>query len=221
MDNKLSKAVLVGIAGSNNAFSLSIYYLKALAYNDPEIRDQWDISIIQHPLINVNRRDIEVLPLIDRIVNAKPDLIGFSCYMWNVNVFDEIAQVLRKRIPKAKIIWGGSEMSSDYLMQGKFDKLEMDFCVSGEGEVTFQEFLRNQAFGVPDLSNIPGLAYRQSTSESFKINPKREALEILHDVPSPFLTGVVDDEVLLRPKVEANIETQRGCNLRCSYCTYL
>ena len=220
MDNKLSKAVLVGIAGSNNAFSLSIYNLKAFAYNDPEIRDQWDISIIQHPLINVNRRDIEVLPLIDRIVNAKPGLIGFSCYMWNVNVFDEIAQVLRKRIPKAKIIWGGSEMSSDYLMQGKFDKLEMDFCVSGEGEVTFQEFLRNQAFGVPDLSNIPGLAYRQSTSEPFKINPKREALEILHDVPSPFLTGVVDDEVLLRPKVEANIETQRGCNLRCSYCTY-
>jgi radical SAM superfamily enzyme YgiQ (UPF0313 family) len=140
--------------------------------------------------------------------------------MWNVDVFDEVAQVLRERIPKAKIIWGGSEMSSDYLMQGKFDKLEMDFCVSGEGEVTFQEFLRNQAFGVPDLSSIPGLAYRQSTAEPFKINPKREALEILHDVPSPFLTGVVDDEVLLRPKVEANIETQRGCNLRCSYCTY-
>ena len=104
LENKLSKAVLVGIAGSNNAFSLSIYNLKAFAYNDPEIRDQWDISIIQHPLINVNRKDIEILPLTDRIVNAKPDLIGFSCYMWNVNVFDEIAQVLRKRIPKAKII---------------------------------------------------------------------------------------------------------------------
>ena len=103
MDNKLSKAVLVGIAGSNNAFSLSIYNLKSFAYNDPEIRDKWDISIIQHPLINVNRKDMEVLPLIDRIVNAKPDLVGFSCYMWNVNVFDEIAQALRKRIP-VKII---------------------------------------------------------------------------------------------------------------------
>ena len=220
LDKKSSKAVLVGIAGSNNAFSLSIYNLKAFAYNDPAIRDQWDISIIQHPLINVNRKDIEILPLINRIVNAKPNLVGFSCYMWNVNVFGEIAQTLRKRIPKVKIMWGGSEMSSDYLAQGKFDKLEMDFCVSGEGEVTFQEFLRNQAFGVPGLSSISGLAYRQSTAEPFKINPKREALARLHDVPSPFLTGVVDDEVLLRPKVEANIETQRGCNLRCSYCTY-
>jgi radical SAM superfamily enzyme YgiQ (UPF0313 family) len=31
---------------------------------------------------------------------------------------------------------------------------------------------------------------------------------------------VVDDEVLLRPNLEGNIETQRGCNLRCSYCIY-
>jgi radical SAM superfamily enzyme YgiQ (UPF0313 family) len=140
--------------------------------------------------------------------------------MWNVNVFNEIAKVLRKRIPGTKIIWGGSEMSSDFLSQGKFDRFEMDFCVSGEGEVTFLEFLKNQAFGVPKISSIPGLAYRDTPSEPFKINPKREALEVLHDVPSPFLTGVVDDEVLLRPKIEANIETQRGCNLRCSYCTY-
>jgi radical SAM superfamily enzyme YgiQ (UPF0313 family) len=220
LTNQLSKTILVGIAGSNNAFSLSLYNLKAFAYNVPEIRANWDISVIQHPLINVNRKDIEVPPLIDRIVESKPNLVGFSCYMWNVNVFNEIATALRTRIPKTKIIWGGSEMSSDFLVQGKFDKFEMDFCVSGEGEVTFLEFLKNQTFGVPELSKIPGLAYRDKPSEPFKINPKREALEVLHDIPSPFLTGVVDDEVLLRPKIEANIETQRGCNLRCSYCTY-
>ncbi|MCS5622695.1 MAG: cobalamin B12-binding domain-containing protein, partial [Candidatus Marinimicrobia bacterium] len=140
MDKKLSKAVLVGIAGSNNAFSLSLYNLKSYAYSDSEIRSNWDISIIQHPLINVNRQDMEVPPLIDRIVSINPSLVGFSCYMWNVNVFTEIAQTLRKRIPNAKIIWGGSEMSSDYLLQGKFDGLEMDFCISGEGEISFLEF---------------------------------------------------------------------------------
>ena len=220
MTNQLSKAILVGIAGSNNAFSLSLYNLKAFAYNVPEIRAKWDLSIIQHPLINVNRKDIEIPPLVGRIVESKPSLVGFSCYMWNVNVFNEIAKALRERIPDTKIIWGGSEMSSDFLLQGKFDKFEMDFCVSGEGEVTFLEFLKNQSFGVPEISSIPGLAYRDHSSEPFKINSKREALEVLHDVPSPFLTGVVDDEVLLRPKIEANIETQRGCNLRCSYCTY-
>ena len=147
MTNQLSKAILVGIAGSNNAFSLSLYNLKAFAYNVPEIRAKWDLSIIQHPLINVNRKDIEIPPLVGRIVESKPSLVGFSCYMWNVNVFNEIAKALRERIPDTKIIWGGSEMSSDFLLQGKFDKFEMDFCVSGEGEVTFLEFLKNQSRG--------------------------------------------------------------------------
>lgn len=45
------KAVLMGVAGSNNAFSLSLYNLKAYSYNDPLIRKNWNISVIQHPII--------------------------------------------------------------------------------------------------------------------------------------------------------------------------
>jgi anaerobic magnesium-protoporphyrin IX monomethyl ester cyclase len=220
VEKKMSKAILVGIAGSYNAFSLSLYNIKAFAYNDPEIRDKWDLSVIQHRFINLSRKDVEVPRLIDQIVEANPDLVAFSCYMWNVNIYNEIARALRKRTPNTKIIWGGPEMSSDYLLQGKFDNFEMDYCVYGEGEKTFLEFLKNQISGVPALPNIPGLAYRDNPTKPFKINSKREPMESLDEVPSPFLTGAVDDEVLLRSKIEGNIETQRGCNLRCSYCIY-
>ena len=55
--NEKMRTVLVGIAGSNNAFSLSLYNLKAFAYNDPEIRKDWDIKVIQSPLIGLFRRD--------------------------------------------------------------------------------------------------------------------------------------------------------------------
>ena len=50
--DKIMKAVLVGIAGSHNAFSLSLYNLKAYAYQNLKIRKHWDINVIQHPLIN-------------------------------------------------------------------------------------------------------------------------------------------------------------------------
>ena len=50
-NNKMN-AVLVGIAGSHNAFSLSLYNLKAYAYQNSGIRKNWKISVIQHPLIN-------------------------------------------------------------------------------------------------------------------------------------------------------------------------
>ena len=46
------KAMLVGRAGSHNAFSLSLYNLKAYAFGDPMIKKNWNIDVIQHPLIN-------------------------------------------------------------------------------------------------------------------------------------------------------------------------
>ena len=55
-DNKMN-AVLVGIAGSHNAFSLSLYNLKAYAYQSTQIRDRWDINVIQKPLINFGEKN--------------------------------------------------------------------------------------------------------------------------------------------------------------------
>ena len=50
--SRKKKVVLVGIAGSHNAFSLSLYNLKAYAYQNLKVRKHWDINVIQHPLIN-------------------------------------------------------------------------------------------------------------------------------------------------------------------------
>ena len=79
--NEKMRTVLVGIAGSNNAFSLSLYNLKAFAYKDSEIRKDWDIKVIQSPLIGLFRRDELLSDLTDKIVSYEPNLVGFSCYM--------------------------------------------------------------------------------------------------------------------------------------------
>jgi radical SAM superfamily enzyme YgiQ (UPF0313 family) len=217
---KPKKAVLVGIAGSNNAFSLSLYNLKTYAYTDADIRQTWDLPVIQHPLINVTQRAEKIPKLVDQIVAQAPDLVAFSCYMWNVDVFQELSGVLRQRLPEAQIVWGGPEIATDYLLNGKYDGFEADFCVSGEGELTFLELLRNRTHGTPALAAIDGLAFRDRGRGPFTVNRRRTPFKSLLEIPSPFLSGVVDDEVLLRRKVQANIETQRGCNLRCSYCIY-
>lgn len=213
-------AVLVGIAGSNNAFSLSLYNLKAYAYTDPQIRKIWNLSVIQHPLINVTQQAERLPKLADTIVAQKPELVCFSCYMWNTSVFGSLAKMLRERLPKVRFVWGGPEIATDYILEGKYNDLEADFLVSGEGELTFLEILRHLSVGQPALANIQGLSYRESGGSSFKVNDKRNPFKSLLEIPSPFMAGVVDDEVLFRRKVQANIETQRGCSLRCSYCVY-
>jgi len=214
-----SRATLVGIAGSNNAFSLSLYNLKAYALAEPSVRQAWAISVIQHPLIAETSQTARIESLVDRIIASKPDLVGFSAYMWNVLVFRLVAAALRERQPETVLVWGGPEIATEYLLEGKFDELEADFLIAGEGEPTFRELLLHQRTGAPEIAAIHGLAWRGEEG-GLVVNRKRQPFDSLLRIPSPFLTGAVDDEVLTRPKVEANIETQRGCNLRCSYCIY-
>lgn len=212
--------MLLGIAGSNNAFSLSLYNLKAYACTDPAIRSAWDLAVIQHPLINVNLRSEKLPRLLEAVVAQQPELVAFSCYMWNTAVLRQLGAGLRERLPQAKLVWGGPEIATDYLLAGQYDDLPADFCVSGEGELTFLELLRHLTRGEPAAAAIPGLAWRPAPGAPFTVNEKRVPFKSLLEIPSPFLTGVVDDEVLLRKGVQANLETQRGCSLRCSYCIY-
>jgi radical SAM superfamily enzyme YgiQ (UPF0313 family) len=220
MSSAKKKAVLVGVAGSHNAFSLSLYNLKAFAYADPATRQGWDISVIQHPLITATHEPTKIPPLVQRIVAARPALLGLSTYMWNVQAFKTLAAEVRKQLPDLAIVWGGPEIATDYLREGQFNDVEADFCVAGEGELTFRELLGWLSTGSPARESIPGLAWRSARGTPLIVNEARQPFDSLLRIPSPFLTGVVDDEVLTRAKIEANIETQRGCNLRCSYCIY-
>jgi len=216
------KATLVGIAGSFNAMSLSLYNLKSYALlTDSGVADQWDIDILQRKLITPGSQVAEQMTAqtVDLIVKSQPELVGFSVYMWNVNVFKGIAQTLRRVLPQAKIIMGGPEIASDYIREGKYDDFEADFLVYGEGEATFRDLLLHLSGGMA-IQDVVGLAYRPQPSAGFTLNMPRPLFKSLQGLPSPYLNGVVDDELLARPKLEANLETQRGCTLKCTYCIY-
>ena len=212
--------VLVGVAGSSRSFSLSLYNLKAYAYGDAEMRSAWDLQVIQHPLIGVDGLSTRVAALAVQVVARNPSLVALSCYMWNLDAFKALSALLRVRLPGAMLVWGGPEISTDYVVAGRYDDLEADFLVSGEGERTFLELLRHLSKGAPALPDIPGLSLRKRGPGPFTVNARRTPFKSLDEVPSPYLTGVVDDQVLQRDRVQANLETQRGCNLRCSYCIY-
>lgn len=217
------KATLVGIAGSFNAMSLSLYNLKSYALlTDSGVADRWDIDILQRKLITPGSQVAEQMTAqtVELIVQSQPDLVGFSVYMWNVNVFRGIAQTLRTLLPNTKIVMGGPEIASDYIREGKYDDFDADFLVYGEGEGTFRELLLCLAGGSLSIDQVAGLAYRPEPSAGFKLNDPRPLFKSLQGLPSPYLNGVVDEEVLGRPKLEANLETQRGCTLKCTYCIY-
>lgn len=220
--SRKKKVVLVGIAGSHNAFSLSLYNLKAYAYQNSKIRKCWNINVIQHPLINLGQiyNKKKLSDLSKKIISKKPNLVGFSSYMWNLDSFLKIAENVKKKFPTTKILLGGPEIATEYVQSSHFDKYAIDYCISGEGELTFLELLLHLENGKPAITDIDGLSHRPNENMPFTVNSKRKPFKSLSEIPSPFLGGIVDEDVLARRGVEANLETQRGCNLRCSYCIY-
>jgi radical SAM superfamily enzyme YgiQ (UPF0313 family) len=155
--------------------------------------------------------------LIEAILEREPGLVGFTCYLWNIERTLWIARELKRRRPSVHIVLGGPEVTGDN--GWVLDSPDYDFAVIGEGEQTFAELLGALRDDV-DARDIPGLfvpsaGARPRYHPSHRPGP-RTPLPDLNLVGSPYLAGILDvadEEMLL-------LETSRGCRFRCKFCYY-
>ena len=155
--------------------------------------------------------------ILAQIYKAQPDVVGFSCYIWNIVPTLQLCSNLRKVLPNLKIVLGGPEVSFDsaeILRRHNF----IDYIVRGEGEVTFYELLQKLISPkvleeLPDISmdEIAGLTFWQNGAVISA--PDRPLLTNLDEIPSPYATGLSDYENRL-----VYYESSRGCPFNCQYC---
>jgi len=187
-----------------NHFSLALGYLKAYALQDHFIRQNTDIEIIDFDTEGLN-----VQQVIYYLSQRKPNIVGFSCYCWNVEKVLDTARILKTIHPDIKIVLGGPEVGpigAKYLREHSF----LDVVIKGEGEITFSELLEYY-LGQAGIEEIAGITYR-SNGQVIE-NPDRPPIENLSEIPSPYLEGLL----IPRDKV-TYIETYRGCIFKCHYC---
>lgn len=140
----------------------------------------------------------------DEIISEKPDVVAFSCYIWNITKTLEVCRLI-KRNHGCRIVLGGPEVA--YRPKDVLEKYEFaDFVLSGEGEWTFPDFLDNLS---GNLNLVAGLTYRNG-SEIITV-PEREYTET---PPSPFSEEFFEN---LSGRI-SYIETARGCPYRCAFC---
>ena len=139
-----------------------------------------------------------------QIINEKPDVVTFSCYIWNITKTLEICSII-KTSSECRIILGGPEAA--YRPRDILEKYDfIDFVLSGEGEWAFPDFLDNMN---GDLSVVAGLSYRKNGE--IIINPEKEYTD---SPPSPY-----SDEFFEKLNGRISyIETARGCPYRCAFC---
>lgn len=185
-------------------FSLALGYLKACALADPDLAARANIDIVDF-CTDCN----DPLQVAYYVAHAKPDIVGLSCYCWNIDVMRHIAEMVRKTMPEARIIAGGPEVTpiaEEFLAANP----SFDVVIRGEGEATFAELLRALTNG-GSAADVAGISYRES--EHVFANDERPLIEDLDSIPSPYLTG------MLKPRDNVTyLETYRGCPYRCAYC---
>lgn len=182
------KTLLIGINSKYIHPTLSIYQL---AYNTT-----YPVTLKEFTIKD------SVTKIVSYINNEKPDLVGFSVYIWNINIVKEIIKYIRET--NAMILLGGPEVSynaKDYILSN-----EADFVINNEGEESFHLLLDALNNNTP-LYDVPNLVYKdEKIVETNTILPNLENVKLA-------TTNVLDYKNRI-----VYLESSRGCPYRCSYC---
>jgi radical SAM superfamily enzyme YgiQ (UPF0313 family) len=161
--------------------------------------------------------------LVAAILDRDPWLVGFTCYLWNIDRTLWLCARLKQRRPELRIVLGGPEITLDNAWV--LEQPCVDFAVIGEGEQTFADLLlallqeETPPIPIPGLLTLvnPAISGQRSaiTAKRLAFVP-RSPLHDLDGVSSPYLAGILDaaDEQMLL------LETIRGCIFKCKFCYY-
>ncbi len=202
--------LLVAINAKYIHSNLAVYSLRA--YARKYLTGPADIRIGEY---TINQPVGEILA---EIYRKKPDVLCFSCYIWNLSYVEELAEEFRKLCPQIPVWVGGPEVSYETEAFLRHHPA-VTGIMAGEGEQTFLELCEayaemkragERSESVPSgLQKIAGLIYRDgdrihAAGERAPLDMDR--IPFCYDDPEEFRHRIV------------YYESSRGCPFLCSYC---
>ncbi len=149
-------------------------------------------------------------------------LVGFTVNFQQLFASLLLAQWLKRDYPQILIALGGVITSGDVGKWVLKNFPQIDWCISGEGEITLVELLKCVQTKKRGFEpKVPGLMYRSDTK--IELNSKKQ-LKDLHGLPDPdfddYFNFKKTDPVLSKVEIPTclPIEISRGCPYRCTFC---
>lgn len=207
----------VGLIAFNWQFdtALALWNLELYAKLDETIRDNVEFEQYCGEIpTSYGEEEATMFDFLQWVQDGEFDALGFSCYVWNIELINKIAKMVRSIHPDMYIIYGGQQIRGRYISQLFEKEKSADLLVEDEGEITFRQVLLNRLTGSPTLDEIGGLHYLDENGE-IKSTGNPEVVKDLNDIPSPY-DGTVDIPVGASYLMEAS----RGCPYKCGYCLW-
>lgn len=153
----------------------------------------------------------------DRVRHFAPDIVALTSKTLGWPAVIEIAQMVRKAAPRAKIVVGGPHMSIYPKESMTWDCF--DVAVVGDGEETMLEICERVESG-SSLEDVAGCVVRKADGEIVQ-NPARALPKDINKYPMTAwdLIPVGDYHCLTLLKPFATMVTTRGCPWHCGYCS--
>lgn len=193
------KILLTAINAKYIHSNLAVYSLRAAA---KQYRDLVEIAEF-----TINHQEDDIL---EEIYKRKPDVLMFSCYIWNISMIEHIMVEFHKICPNVPIWLGGPEVSfeSEHFLQ---THAQVTGIMMGEGEKTFFDLCAyyTDTQG-KNWSEIAGITYRDVLGNP-KSNAHRDVM-CMSDIP--FCYDTIED---FSHRI-IYYESSRGCPFSCSYC---
>lgn len=163
---------------------------------DPQVAECVDIA---EYTINQTMNSI-----LEDLYHRKPDMIGISCYIWNMETVGRLLPEIKKILPDTEIWLGGPEVTyNPKEVMKQYPMLTGIFI--GEGEGAFLEVARYYVRQEGDLSSVKSIYY-QGKCAGIQALASLDELPFLYDRIEEFENRII------------YYETSRGCPYRCTYC---
>ncbi len=195
------KVVLVAVNSKYIHSNLAVRYLKAYTKDL-----DYNCNIME---FSINDREERI---VEEILYEKPNIIGFSCYIWNIEFVKKVSTLIKLIDSNIEIIYGGPETS--------YNPIEFltenigEYLIEGEGEDTYRELI-NFKINIEvngdnnNCENIKGLYYKSKEGIIYGGN------RLLMDMNNIVFPYEAEDD--LKNKI-VYYEASRGCPFNCKYC---
>jgi radical SAM superfamily enzyme YgiQ (UPF0313 family) len=206
--DKTRNLVLAGIQPPAMRRTLALRYLKSYAESIPDIRKRWRVSVSDFSL------DGTAEEVAERVLAERPAFVGFSCYLWNIEMVLKACARIKRRLPDVPIVLGGPEASAHAERLLK-DVPEIDFVCLGEGEEVLPDLVCALERPRPELRGVLGLVHREGGKPVR--NADRPLITDLNRIPPPFPE---DSFQLYEGERLVCLEASRGCPFDCKFCDW-